>query len=383
MDQVAIDTVVMDMLDQKLADTFYFESSSPVYEFRIAGGAGAPVAWTWTPQRGPVRGAAESPTCIVEIDAAAMSRMLSGQANLDDLLSQRKLRVSGLFDDALHLALRFYPPEARREADKKRAAQALSTHKKRVLAEQALAEVSRVTGGEPPPRIREMLALWVEHRLDHCRADQCLYMCFPDILYRPWHDTAELGIDALLLENHDALRDEALQFVAGSVRAPHYAGSKETPDTATPGRPQGWRHWNIVESFEREHGADELFPTAARIVDTIARDHTIVLACFLILEPGVRVPLHSDGGGWALSHHHGLLVPDGCSLTVAGERKMHRERESLLFNDSFMHEAVNTSDRPRVVFNVVVVDPALSAHERASIALLSKLLPKGQMIYVS
>ncbi len=226
-----------------------------------------------------------------------------------------------------------------------------------------------------------MLKLWAEHRMEDCRPNQCLYMCIPDFPSPPWHDPSELGIDALLLQHHDALRAEAHKFISGAVKAPHYAAYKDKPNEPALGRPQGWRHWNFIESGEYVKGSDAEFPATAKVLDIIARDHKIVMGCFLVLEPGVCIPTHSDGGGWLLSYHYGLIVPDGCALTVAGEQRRHKERGSLLFNDSYWHNAKNLSDRTRVVLNLVVVNPAFSAAECASFEALSKVLPRGMLIY--
>lgn len=63
--------------------------------------------------------------------------------------------------------------------------------------------------------------------------------------------------------------------------------------------------------------------------------------------------------------HLPLVVPgqEQCSITVNGETAFLEEGKCIVFDDSFYHEAINTSNLPRVVLIVDVWHPDLSDEE--------------------
>ena len=80
---------------------------------------------------------------------------------------------------------------------------------------------------------------------------------------------------------------------------------------------------------------------------------------FYFLKPGARLRPHVGTHG-RLAAHLGLVVPEGCcSLTVGGQKREWREGEVMVFDDTFVHEAVNEGDKPRVVLAVFFLHPDL------------------------
>ena len=63
--------------------------------------------------------------------------------------------------------------------------------------------------------------------------------------------------------------------------------------------------------------------------------------------------------------HLPLSVPEGgqCTITVAGESVVLQEGKCILFDDSFLHEASNSSDQPRVVLIIDTWHPDLTDEE--------------------
>jgi hypothetical protein len=232
-----------------------------------------------------------------------------------------------------------------------------------------------------PPRIRKMLELWVEHRMDQCRLDHWTTMCIPDLDVTPYFDSAKLGFDPLFEAAYEELRKEAKQIADKVVRAPHYGVSVDEPDAPIRGRPDGWRNWTFVEDFVVREDSKKAFPAAGALIAKISELTTVCHASFLVMEPGCVLRTHSDAAGWVVSYNYGLIVPPECHITVARERRHHRERASLTFNDSFIHRAANESDATRILLQIVCANPLLDREEQRAMREVSEILPKGALIY--
>jgi ornithine lipid ester-linked acyl 2-hydroxylase len=97
-------------------------------------------------------------------------------------------------------------------------------------------------------------------------------------------------------------------------------------------------------------------PETTRLVESIPGMET---AMFSILAPHKRIPPHDGPYKGVLRYHLGLLVPesgpDDVGIKVGGEVARWAEGKSLVFDDTFVHEAWNETDETRVVLFVDVV----------------------------
>jgi len=83
-------------------------------------------------------------------------------------------------------------------------------------------------------------------------------------------------------------------------------------------------------------------------------------AFFSILAPGKHLPPHRGPFKGVLRYHLGLIVPKpevSCGIRVADETRHWKEGESLVFDDTYMHEAWNNTNRDRVVLFMDFVRP--------------------------
>jgi ornithine lipid ester-linked acyl 2-hydroxylase len=79
---------------------------------------------------------------------------------------------------------------------------------------------------------------------------------------------------------------------------------------------------------------------------------------FSILSPGKHIPPHDGPYKGVLRYHLGLIVPepeDLVGIRVGGEVAHWTEGGSLVFDDTYEHEAWNDSDGTRVVLFVDLV----------------------------
>lgn len=119
-----------------------------------------------------------------------------------------------------------------------------------------------------------------------------------------------------------------------------------------------------------------LCPETAHIVSKIPG---LKMAMFSILAPKSHITAHRGPYKGVLRYHLGLLIPasgTACRIRVAGETRSWQEGRSLIFDDSYEHEAWNDSDCHRVILFVDFVRPLpfpLSVLNRLTVGQISKL----------
>jgi beta-hydroxylase len=129
------------------------------------------------------------------------------------------------------------------------------------------------------------------------------------------------------------------------------------------------------------HDVPESRALCPRTADALARIPRMSTAMFSILQPGKHIAAHHGPHKGVLRYHLGLRVPttDGrCAIRVGEETRVWEEGKSLVFDDTFEHEAWNRSDAPRVVLFVDFLRPMplpLEVANRALMAVASRFQP--------
>lgn len=85
------------------------------------------------------------------------------------------------------------------------------------------------------------------------------------------------------------------------------------------------------------------------------------------LDPKYVVKGHHSADNFRVRCQLALDIPPDCYLKVAGEARGWTEGKVLLLDDSFWHEAVNNSDRHRLVFLTDFWHPDLTIPERRAL----------------
>ncbi len=140
----------------------------------------------------------------------------------------------------------------------------------------------------------------------------------------------------------------------------------------------GWKTF-----FFKVYGHDipESHALCPRTAEALALIPDMSTAMLSILQPGKHIAAHFGPHKGVLRYHLGLRVPttDGrCAIRVDRETRVWEEGRSLVFDDTFEHEAWNRSDAPRVVLFVDFLRPmplALSAANRALMSAAKRFQP--------
>jgi aspartate beta-hydroxylase len=88
---------------------------------------------------------------------------------------------------------------------------------------------------------------------------------------------------------------------------------------------------------------------------------------FSVLTPGSHILPHSGVTNTRLVTHLPLIVPPDCALRVGGEDHHWQEGRCITFDDTFVHEAWNRSERTRVVLILDSWNPDLTEVERLAV----------------
>jgi aspartyl/asparaginyl beta-hydroxylase (cupin superfamily) len=196
------------------------------------------------------------------------------------------------------------------------------------------------------------------------------WMFFPGLEARPWFDPSEFDWVAGLEARAPRIREELRRVIAGR-QADIRPYVPEEAGTSADWRPLAgrtdWGSYHLYRGGVRQDDHCEACP------ETVAALEQVPLmdcpghapeAFFSILQPGTRIPPHVGLANTRLTVHLALVIPDGCSITVGGETRTWSEGRTLVFDDSFEHEARNGSDSLRGVLIFEIWNPQLTEAER-------------------
>ncbi|SHI18646.1 aspartyl/asparaginyl beta-hydroxylase domain-containing protein [Pollutimonas bauzanensis] len=168
---------------------------------------------------------------------------------------------------------------------------------------------------------------------------------FSAVSSRPYIPAKEMtGLEALD-DNWEIIRDEARHLAeAQKIRSAENnsdAGFNSFFKT-------GWKRF-YLKWYDAEHpSAAELCPETVRILRGIPQ---VKAALFAVLPPGGKLNPHRDPFAGSLRYHLGLATPndDGCFIEVDGERYSWRDGQSVVFDETYIHWAENTTDQMRTI----------------------------------
>lgn len=98
-------------------------------------------------------------------------------------------------------------------------------------------------------------------------------------------------------------------------------------------------------------------PVTAKAIASIPHCTT---AFFSVLKPGARIKPHRGAFKGYLRLHLGVVVPDEahlCGLRIGNDIFHWEEGSSLIFDDTFIHDAFNDADTERVVLYIDFIRP--------------------------
>lgn len=189
----------------------------------------------------------------------------------------------------------------------------------------------------------------------------------------PWMDRVEAAADAMREELNAVLSDGAF--------APYLRTVPGLPNLDYP----------LIDSLDwsscflwKDGAPTEYAERCPRTLDALAdaplcripgRSPQIM---FSQLRPGAHIRPHTGVVNTRLVCHLPLIVPEGCWFRVGNETRRWETDKAWVFDDTIEHEAMNESDRTRVVLIFDVWRPELSLEERELVTVLLRALDAYQ-----
>ncbi|MBN8728279.1 MAG: aspartyl/asparaginyl beta-hydroxylase domain-containing protein [Xanthomonadales bacterium] len=172
-----------------------------------------------------------------------------------------------------------------------------------------------------------------------------LMYAFSKVPNAPFPDRARFACLDPLRDNWQGIREEALRlFDEGFIKA----AERNNDASFASFFKAGWKRFYLTWYGEPLASAAALCPNTVALLGTIPE---VKAAMFALLPPGSKLNPHRDPFAGSLRYHLGLATPnsDACRIVVDGEQYSWRDGEDVVFDETFVHWAENTSDQTRVI----------------------------------
>jgi beta-hydroxylase len=151
---------------------------------------------------------------------------------------------------------------------------------------------------------------------------------------------------SVLRDNWQMIREEALHlFAQGQIKA----ADKYNDWGFNSFFRTGWKRFYLKWYEEALPSALANCPKTVELLNTIPN---VKGAMFANLPPGGKLVQHRDPYAGSLRYHLGLVVPKSpgeCRIFIDGQSYSWRDGEDLLFDETYLHYAENTTGDDRII----------------------------------
>jgi beta-hydroxylase len=152
-------------------------------------------------------------------------------------------------------------------------------------------------------------------------------------------------------DNWQDIRDEALALYENG----HITVKDDLPASSFY-KDNRWTSF-YLKSYDNDiPSAYELAPKTMALIDQVPSMHMALFAC---LNPGKKIKNHHDPFAFTVRYSLGLSTPnsDESGIVVNGEDYKWADGESILFDETYLHNAYNDSDKPRIILMTDIERP--------------------------
>jgi aspartate beta-hydroxylase len=217
------------------------------------------------------------------------------------------------------------------------------------------------------------------------------FFYFPDLPEGAYHDPHLHPWASRLADAFPEIRREATAILEADSDLPDFF--KLPPGTSmdkylggSAQRP-AWQAFFFYRHGRRYDANHARCPVTSEVLDSLDLCRIADQApeiCYSVIRPHTVLKAHHGVTNARLVMHLPLIVPPDCALNVVdvGEHQW-REGELMMFDDTYLHEAWNRSDRSRVIVLMDCWNPHLTGVERlavkALIETISALTPENHL----
>jgi len=173
----------------------------------------------------------------------------------------------------------------------------------------------------------------------------CFMYLFSKVPAKPYLPLEKFPELKALTDNWPKIREEAVRlYDTGDIKA-----SNQYDDVGFNSFfKTGWKRFYLKWYDQAHPSASELCPYTTALLKEFP---SIKAAMFAALPPGSRLVRHRDPFAGSIRYHLGLITPndDGCYIDVDGERYSWRDGQAVMFDETYLHFAENTTDQNRII----------------------------------
>jgi len=180
----------------------------------------------------------------------------------------------------------------------------------------------------------------------------------------PWIDAFEAQTGAIREELLDLLPSQTGHervFTTDDLEQQNLRGERTQPT---------WNGYYFYRHGERRDENCERCPRSAAAIDALPLSRVPAHGpevLFSVFTPDTHLLPHQGVTNSRVVGHLPLIVPADCALRVGGELHEWQEGRTVVFDDTYEHEAWNRSDQTRVVLIFDLWNPYLTEAERAAL----------------
>lgn len=232
--------------------------------------------------------------------------------------------------------------------------------------------------GRRPPGFQHSLELMLGQRqLQQSTIQRPGQYFYPGLPNRRYYEASEFPWAKAVEQAAPAIRAELDAYLAqgeGAFR-PYLVSNPERPPSDFHGLRDNpaWSTLYLFEKGQPVAGIAERFPDTMAAMDQVDLARMSVRApsiLFSRLGPGATIPPHHGAINARLICHLPLVVPPGCGFRVGGEGRQWEEGKLLIFDDSVLHEAWNSSGEDRIILIFDCWRPEVPEPDRRAIAAM-------------
>ena len=194
-------------------------------------------------------------------------------------------------------------------------------------------------------RVRHKLGRQLSDHSTFLAPLNCFLYLFSKIPNKPYLDPADFPDLSPLQTHWEEIRAEGQNL----LRAGEIKRSNQYDDVGFNSFfKTGWKRFYLKWYGDSHPSAMKLCPRTTELVQSIG---SIKAAMFAELPPGSKLVRHRDPYAGSYRYHLGLETPNdaGCYINVDGENYHWRDGEAVMFDETFIHYAENTTQQNRII----------------------------------
>ena len=158
----------------------------------------------------------------------------------------------------------------------------------------------------------------------------------------------------IIEENWEIIRDEAMQL----YNLGHIAAKDDLPASSFY-KDDRWKSFYLKLYNHKLPSAYECAPKTMELLNQVP---SLNLALFALLMPGKKLSDHHDPFAYTVRYSLGLVTPNSekCGLDIDGDKYIWKDGDSIIFDETYCHNAYNDSDQIRLILMTDIDRPLKS-----------------------